>query len=164
MSRPRRPGPADEPTQPAVPPVRRPPPPAAPYRRPSPAAPGTQRAERGGRAKDSRWVTALLASVIAVSAVMAGAILVLGFWKPGYFVKTRLDINEVIAGAQSVITDSSTGYGLTGASVTSCNGGKSPTITVGLSFTCEVSVDGAVRTVVVTIEDAEGTYGVSAPR
>ncbi|HLR99484.1 DUF4333 domain-containing protein [Mycolicibacillus parakoreensis] len=99
-----------------------------------------------------------------MSLAMAAAILLLGFWKPGYFVSTRLDIDEVAAGVQRILADDATGYGLAAATVTSCNGGRSPTITVGLSFTCEVSVDGAPRTVVVTIEDAEGTYGVSAPR
>ena len=45
-----------------------------------------------------------------------------------------------------------------------CNDGRSPKVKVGASFTCRVTVDGADRTVTVTIEDRDGTYGVSAPR
>lgn len=171
MSPARRPDPAErpdtsarmssEPTVPAARMRRATPRPAVPPRPPAATAPPPAAPDRG---RDSRWVTALLGSVIAVCVALAAAILLLGFWKPGFFRTTRLNINDVQAAVQQILTDDITGYGITGVGAVTCNDGRSPKVKVGASFTCRVTVDGADRTVTVTIEDRDGTYGVSAPR
>lgn len=152
------PGPARRVYPPPVPPAgpARPvyPPPPRQSARPAPPEPR----------EDTRWVTALLGSVIGVCAALAAAILLLGFWKPGFFLTTRLNIEDVQAGVRQVLVDDTTGYGLANLGDITCNDGRSPKVKPGTSFRCDVTVDGAVQTVTVTIEDSDGTYGVSAPR
>ncbi len=37
--------------------------------------------------------------------------LVLGFWKPGFFVTTKLDVNAAQTGVQQILADEANGYG-----------------------------------------------------
>ncbi|OBJ67679.1 DUF4333 domain-containing protein [Mycobacterium sp. 1274756.6] len=119
---------------------------------------------RPAPAKDSGWINALLGSVIAVCLAAAAAILLLGFWKPGFFIHTKIRVADVQAAVGQILTDGTTGYGLDNVSVLGCNDGRDPTVTPGATFTCAVTVGGDQRTVTVTIEDRDGKYGVSPPR
>lgn len=52
----------------------------------------------------------MIGGVIAVMAVLfIGAVLILGFWAPGFFVTTKLDVIKAQAGVQQVLTDETTG-------------------------------------------------------
>ena len=70
------------------------------------------------------------------------AVLILGFWKPGFFVTTKLDVNKAQQGVQQILTDESNGYGAKNVKDVKCNNGANPTVKKGDTFTCEVSIDG----------------------
>jgi len=38
-------------------------------------------------------------------------VLVWGFWKPGFFVTTKLDVSAAQSGVQQILTDEANGYG-----------------------------------------------------
>jgi hypothetical protein len=103
-------------------------------------------------------VIGLLAALIV--AVVAG----LGFWKPGFFVTTKLDVNAAQSGVQQILTDESNGYGAKNVKDVKCNNGQSPTVKKGETFNCEVSIDGTKRQVTVTFQDNDGTYEVGRPK
>ena len=90
--------------------------------------------------------------------------LVLGFWKPGFFVTTKLDVNKAQQGVQQILTDESNGYGAKNVNDVKCNNGQNPTVKKGDTFTCEVSIDGTKRQVTVTFQDDKGTYEVGRPK
>jgi hypothetical protein len=91
-------------------------------------------------------------------------ILVLGFWAPGFFVTTQLDVSKAQAGVQQVLTDSTNGYGAKNVKDVKCNNGQNPTVKKGQSFDCDVSIDGTKRSVTVTFQDSKGTYEVGRPK
>ena len=90
--------------------------------------------------------------------------LVLGFWKPGFFVTTKLDVNAAQTGVQQILTDETNGYGAKNVKDVKCNDGESPTVKKGDTFNCEVSIDGTKRQVTVTFQDDNGTYEVGRPK
>ncbi len=92
------------------------------------------------------------------------SVLVLGFWKPGFFVTTKLDVNAAQSGVQQILTDESNGYGAKNVNDVKCNNGVSPTVKKGDTFNCEVSIDGTKRQVTVTFQDDNGTYEVGRPK
>lgn len=96
----------------------------------------------------------------ALAAVALLAVLILGFWKPGFFVTTKLDVNKAQQGVQQILTDESNGYGAKNVKDVKCNNGANPTVKKGDNFTCEVSIDGTKRQVTVTFQDDKGTYEV----
>ncbi len=98
----------------------------------------------------------LAAPILVVGLKMSGALTISG--------PTELDVNQVQAGVQQVLTDPINGYGRDNVSAVQCNGGKNPTVKPGDSFTCQVSVDGAARQVTVVFSDDAGTYEVDRPR
>ncbi len=107
----------------------------------------------------------LIATVIGVFAVIVVAVvLVLGFWAPGFFVTTKLDVKKAQAGVQQILTDETNGYGAKNVKDVSCNNGKDPTVKKGDTFTCDVSIDGTKRHVTVTFQDNKGTYEVGRPQ
>ncbi|MEZ0342215.1 DUF4333 domain-containing protein [Mycobacterium sp. pV006] len=112
--------------------------------------------------KRSMAVLGTVAGVLV--GVVVIAVLVLGFWKPGFFVTTKLDIGAAQQGVQQILTDETNGYGAKNVSNVSCNGGVSPTVRKGDTFDCEVSIDGTKRQVTVTFQDDNGTYEVGRPR
>jgi hypothetical protein len=89
---------------------------------------------------------------------------VLGFWKPGFFVTTKLDVDAAQSGVQQILTDESNGYGAKNVRDVKCNNGESPEVRKGATFDCEVSIDGTKREVTVTFQDDDGTYEVGRPR
>ena len=55
---------------------------------------------------------ALIGGIVGVVAfLLIAAVLVLGFWEPGFFVTTKLDINKAQAGVQQILSDETNGYG-----------------------------------------------------
>jgi hypothetical protein len=121
------------------------------------AAPG---AEEG-----SKRSLAVVGGVIGLlAAIVVAAVLVLGFWKPGWFVTTKLDVNAAQTGVQQILTDEANGYGAKNVKDVKCNEGNSPTVKKGETFNCEVSVDGTKRQVTVTFQDDKGTYEVGRPK
>jgi hypothetical protein len=99
-----------------------------------------------------------------VAVIVIAVVLVLGFWKPGFFVTTKLDVNRAQAGVQQVLTDETNGYGAKNVRDVKCNNGQNPTVKKGDTFNCEVSVDGTKRQVTVTFQDNNGTYEVGRPK
>ncbi|BBX16204.1 hypothetical protein CRI77_08710 [Mycolicibacterium duvalii] len=118
-----------------------------------------------GSEDGSKRSLAVIGTVIGVLVgVVVIAVLVLGFWKPGFFVTTKLDIGAAEQGVQQILTDETNGYGATNVSNVTCNDGVSPTVRKGATFECEVSIDGTIRQVTVTFQDDEGTYEVGRPK
>ena len=108
---------------------------------------------------------ALVASVVGVfAAIIVAVVLVLGFWQPGFFVTTLLDVNKAQAGVQQILADSTNGYGAKNVKDVKCNNGTNPKVEKGKSFDCDVSIDGTKREVTVTFQDSKGTYEVGLPK
>lgn len=124
-------------------------------------APYPQPGSEDGAKKSS----AVLFTVIGVlAAIVVAVVLVLGFWKPGFFVTTKLDIGKAQQGVQNILTDETNGYGAKNVKDVKCNNGQNPTVKKGDTFTCEVSIDGTKRQVTVTFQDDKGTYEVGRPK
>jgi hypothetical protein len=139
------------------------PPPGQPGQYPPPGQPGPYgQPPTAPGSKRSRMV---IGTVIgAFAAVLVAVILVLGFWQPGFFVTTKLDVGKAQAGVQKVLTDNTIGYGAKNVKDVKCNNGQNPTVKKGGSFDCDVSIDGTKRQVTVTFQDNKGTYEVGRPK
>ena len=62
--------------------------------------------------KGSKSSLAVLGAVIGVlAAIIVAVVLVMGFWKPGFFVTTKLDVNKAQQGVKDILTNQTTGYG-----------------------------------------------------
>lgn len=119
----------------------------------------------GQSGQGSKRSVAVIGGVIAVMAVLfIGAVLILGFWAPGFFVTTKLDVIKAQAGVQQVLTDETTGYGAKNVKDVKCNNGSDPTVKKGATFECTVSIDGTSKRVTVTFQDNKGTYEVGRPQ
>ncbi len=115
--------------------------------------------------KGSKSSLAVLGAVIGVlAAIIVAVVLVMGFWKPGFFVTTKLDVNKAQQGVKDILTNQTTGYGIDNVSDVKCNGGKNPTVKKDDTFTCDASVDGTHKQVTVTFQDDNGTYEVGRPK
>ena len=113
----------------------------------------------------SKRSLAVVGGIIGLLAALVVAVVaVLGFWKPGFFVTTKLDVNSAQSGVQQILTDESNGYGAKNVKDVKCNNGASPTVKKGDTFNCEVSIDGTKRQVTVTFQDDKGTYEVGRPK
>lgn len=120
-------------------------------------APGTE--------EGSKRSLAVIGGVIGLlAAIIVAVVLVMGFWKPGFFVTTKLDIDAAQTGVQRILTDEANGYGAKNVSGVKCNDGQNPTVKKGGTFDCEVSIDGTKRQVTVTFQDDSGTYEVGRPK
>ncbi|MGU3499241.1 DUF4333 domain-containing protein [Mycobacterium sp. C31M] len=118
-----------------------------------------------GGEEGSKKSLAVIGSVLGgLALVIVAAVLILGFWKPGFFVTTTLDVDAAQTGVQQILTDEANGYGAKNVRDVSCNGGVSPEVRKGDTFTCDVSVDGTKRQVTVTFQDDNGTYEVGRPK
>jgi hypothetical protein len=108
---------------------------------------------------------AMIGGIVGLLAVLIVAVvLVLGFWKPGFFVTTKLDVNAAQTGVAQILGDEANGYGAKNVKDVTCNDGNSPTVKKGDTFDCEVSIDGTKRQVTVTFQDDKGTYEVGRPK
>lgn len=118
-----------------------------------------------GSEEGSKKSLAVIGSVLGgLALVVIIAVLVLGFWKPGFFVTTTLDVDAAQTGVQQILTDEANGYGAKNVKDVTCNGGVSPEVKKGDTFTCQVSIDGTKRQVTVTFQDDNGTYEVGRPK
>ncbi len=118
-----------------------------------------------GTEQGSKRSLAVIGTVLGVlAAVIVAVVLVLGFWKPGFFVTTKLDVSKAQAGVQQILSDETNGYGAKNVKDVKCNNGQSPTVKKGDTFNCEVSIDGTKRQVTVTFQDDNGTYEVGRPK
>ena len=118
-----------------------------------------------GAEEGSKRSMAVVGGVIGLlAALIVAVVLVLGFWKPGFFVTTKLDVNAAQTGVQQILTDEANGYGAKNVKDVKCNNGQSPTVKKGDTFDCEVSIDGTKRQVTVTFQDDNGTYEVGRPK
>ena len=116
-------------------------------------------------AEGSKRSLAVVGGVIGLLAALVVAVVaVLGFWKPGFFVTTKLDVGSAQSGVKQILTDESNGYGAKNVKDVKCNNGQSPTVKKGETFDCEVSIDGTKRQVTVTFQDDKGTYEVGRPK
>ena len=119
----------------------------------------------GAPEEGSKRSLAVIGGVIGLlAAIIVAVVLVLGFWKPGFFVTTKLDIGAAQTGVQQILTDEANGYGAKNVKDVKCNDGQSPTVKKGDTFNCEVSIDGTKRQVTVTFQDDNGTYEVGRPK
>jgi hypothetical protein len=135
-------------------------PPGQPGQYPQPGPYGQPPAGPG--AKRSRTVIGTVIGVFA--AIVVAVALVLGFWAPGFFVTTKLDVKKAQAGVQQILTDDTNGYGAKNVKDVKCNDGQDPTVKKGGTFDCDVSIDGTKRQVTVTFRDNKGTYEVGRPK
>lgn len=118
-----------------------------------------------GTEEGSKKSLAVIGTVIGLLvAVIIAVVLVLGFWKPGFFVTTTLDVDAAQTGVQQILTDEANGYGAKNVKDVQCNDGVSPEVKKGDTFTCQVSIDGTKRQVTVTFQDDNGTYEVGRPK
>jgi len=118
-----------------------------------------------GAEEGSKRSLAVIGGVIGLlAAIIVAVVLVLGFWKPGFFVTTKLDVSAAQTGVQQILTDEANGYGAKNVKDVKCNSGQSPTVKKGDTFNCEVSIDGTKRQVTVTFQDDKGTYEVGRPK
>jgi Domain of unknown function (DUF4333) len=116
-------------------------------------------------AQGKKRSTALIGGVVGgIVLLLLIGVLITGFWQPGFFVTTKLDVNKANAGVQQILTDETNGYGAKNVKDVKCNGGSDPTVTKGGTFDCTVSIDGAAKHVTVTFQDSKGTYEVGRPQ
>ena len=126
--------------------------------------PQFQPVSAGDEPPPKRSLAALGTILGLLAAIIVAAVLILGFWKPGFFVTTKLDVNNAQEGVAQILSDETNGYGAKNVKDAKCNNGQNPTVRKGDSFTCEVSIDGTKRQVTVTFQDDKGTYEVGRPR
>ena len=132
-------------------------PPGQPGQYPGYLPPGAEE----GTKKSTRLIGTILGGL---GALLLALLLVLGFWKPGFFVTTKLEVNKAQQGVQQILTDEAGGYGAKNVKDVKCNNGQNPTVKKGDTFNCEVSIDGTKRQVTVTFQDDKGTYEVGRPK
>ncbi|MDI3313906.1 MAG: DUF4333 domain-containing protein [Mycobacterium sp.] len=124
-----------------------------------------QPGQYGQPSVSTRRSVAVIGTVVGVFAtIVIAVVLVLGFWAPGFFVTTKLDITKAQAGVQQILSDETNGYGAKNVKDVKCNNGQDPVVKKGASFDCEVSIDGTMRHVTVTFQDNKGTYEVGRPK
>jgi len=99
-----------------------------------------------------------------VAALIVAAVLILGFWAPGFFMTKQLDVNKAQTGVQHILTDPTIGYGAKDVTDVKCNNGQDPVVKKGGTFNCDVTIGGTKRQVTVTFVDDNGTYQVSRPK
>lgn len=114
-----------------------------------------------GSKKSMAVIGGIVAALVAVLLIVVG---VLGFWKPGFFMTTNLDVTAAQSGVQQILSDETNGYGAKNVEGVNCNDGANPKVEKGGTFDCEVSIDGTKRQVTVTFQDNDGTYEVGRPR
>ncbi len=135
------------------------------YGQPGPYGQYPQPGQYGPSGQANKRSTGVIATVAAVClAFIVLLVLVLGFWTPGFFVTTKLDVDKAQAGVQAILTDQTDGYGAKNVKDVKCNNGQSPVVKKGDTFNCEVSIDGTKRQVTVTFQDNSGTYEVGRPK
>ena len=137
----------------------------SPYQQPG--AEGQQFSPYGSTTSEagSKKSLGVILGVLGVLLVVVVAVVgILGFWKPGWWVETQLDVNAAQSGVAQILSDEANGYGAKNVEDVKCNDGQNPTVEKGANFNCEVSIDGTKRQVTVTFQDDDGTYEVGRPK
>lgn len=98
--------------------------------------------------------------VLGAAGSAGAAVLITGFWAPGFFVTRQLDVRAAQAGVAHVLSDPA-GYGAKDVSDVICNDGRNPTVTKGATFTCQATIDHIKHQFVVTFTDDAGNYEIS---
>lgn len=119
-------------------------------RRPSPPPPPGIPPRRG----KLPWVTGLLVLI-----VVAGAVGFAGFVSPGLLVRSVFDATSVQEGVEQTLRDS---YHLDTVRSVRCPRGQ--TAEPGRTFDCSASLNGARKSVPVTVRDSSGVYEVGYPK
>ena len=114
--------------------------------------------------RSRRWWLRLGLAIGVFVQVVAATVWVLGFRAPGYFVTAKVDIDDVDAGVQQILTDDVTGYGATNVKDVVCNKGENPVAKKGDTLTCALTIHGIPQRVVVRFLDDSGTYEVGRPK
>ena len=107
----------------------------------------------------------MIAGVVVGIVVIGGVALVGGLWLTGFFGSgTVHDVGAAEAGVTQILSDPINGYGANDVSAIQCNDGENPSVEAGEGFSCDVTINGAKRTVQVVFRDDAGTYEVDGPR
>ena len=134
--------------------------PAQPYQQPygAPgyaAPPAAAPAKKGGKG-------ALIGIIGAVVVLIIAAVVL--FWVPGVLTNgtKTFDSSQVQQGVTKILTEAPpAGYGLTGIADVSCPSDQK--VTAGTTFTCNLTQDGAAKSVTISVVDDSGTYTVGVP-
>jgi hypothetical protein len=105
-----------------------------------------------GRRSPLPWI------LTGIAVVVLGAVLVLGFVTPGFFVTRVFDAGALQSGVQRVLTDD---YGIEGVTGVTC--GEDIQVTAGATFQCQATVDGETLDVPVRVTSDDGNYEVGRP-
>ena len=97
----------------------------------------------------------ILGLLVVLIAIAVG---VLGFYKPGFFVTKVFDSAALQTGVTKILTQD---YGL--ADVTGVSCGQNIKVTQGATFTCSATVDNKPVTVPIKITSSAGDYEVGRP-
>ena len=95
--------------------------------------------------------------------VVLALIAVILFVWPGPLKKGEtFDNTKVAAGVTKILTDPPPdGYGATGVSGVTCPADRP--VKTGTTFNCTATINGAPKTVTITVKDDKGTYEVGVP-
>ncbi len=103
----------------------------------------------------------LMIGIGAVVLVLAIAAVVL-FLYPGVLNKKVFDHTKVEAGVTNILTAAPpAGYGTTGVSAVSCPSDQA--VKINATFNCTATINGAPKTVTITVKDDTGKYEVGVP-
>ncbi|MFO7191418.1 DUF4333 domain-containing protein [Thermocrispum sp.] len=108
------------------------------------------------KSKTWLWVT------IAVVVVALGAVGVLGFWMPGFFVSKTFDSAAVEQGVVKILREE---YKIENVQNVNCPDGQK--VEQDHSFTCTATVDGQEKKIPITVTDADAdppVYRVDSPQ
>ncbi len=106
----------------------------------------------------------VFAAAGAALGVVVALVLVLGFWAPGFFTRTELDVGRAQNNIQTLLSDDVSGYGPGHVRDVVCNQGRNPVVQKGGTFVCDVTVDGTKRTITATFQDDQGAYQITLPQ
>ncbi|HEU5474838.1 MAG TPA: DUF4333 domain-containing protein [Actinophytocola sp.] len=112
--------------------------------------------------KSNAWIWI----VVAIVVVAAGAVVVLGFFAPGFFNKKVFDENALEGdnGVRKVLTAS---YGVQSEQIENVDCPANQEVKQGNKFSCTVKLggdNGGDKVVDITVRDNDGQYEVGAPR
>lgn len=117
--------------------------------------PGFGVGQQPGEPKKSKAPLLIGGGVVALVVVV---VLVGGLVWPGWFNSKVFDQSKLQDGVKKILTEE---YQLTDVAGVSCPSGKA--VTAGSTFSCEVTVGGAKKQVMITVKNADGVYEVAKP-
>lgn len=106
----------------------------------------------------------VIIAAAGVATVVVAAVLVMGFWVPGFFTRTELDVTQAQNNIQVLLSDDVSGYGPGHVRDVVCNQGRNPLVEKDATFVCAVSIDGVKREITATFQDDKGAYQISLPQ